>query len=399
MTVSPSLSDCSDWPLDPEVIYLNHGAFGSCPRPVQEAATAFRLRFERAPMQFVLRDAESLIDEARVAASSLMGADGEDLVFLPNATTAVCTVLASLPARPGDELLVTDHAYNACRNALDVHARRTGMSVVVAGVPFPSAGPEEVIATILGAVTPRTRLALLDHVSSPTAMVFPVAALVRALEARGVDTLIDGAHAPGMLALDLRSLGATYYAANLHKWCGVPKTAAVLYVRRDRQAGLRPLVIGHGANSPRTDRSRFLLEFDWTGTHDPSAVLSLPAALQYMSALLPGGLPALRDRNHDLAVRARALLSDELGVPAPCPAEMLGAMATLPLPAKMAIPAPALYEALWRKHRIEAPVFEWSTPGRPMLRVCAQIYNELSQYQKLADAVRSELQLAAKSST
>jgi isopenicillin-N epimerase len=381
----------SDWPLDPEVVYLNHGAFGSCPRPVQEAADALRRRFERAPMQFVLRDAECLIDQARAAAAPLMGADGEDLVFVQNATTAVCTVLASLPARPGDELLVTDHAYNACRNALDLHARRTGMSVVVVRVPFPSAGPDEVVAAVLGAVTARTRLALLDHVTSPTALVFPVAALVRALTARGVETLIDGAHAPGMLHLDLRALGATYYAANLHKWCGVPKTAAVLYVRRDRQADLHPLVIGHGANSRRTDRSRFLLEFDWIGTHDPSAAMSLPAALRYMSGLLPGGLPALRARNHDLAVRARALLTDALGLEAPCPAEMLGAMATLPLPTTMSMSASALYEALWRKHRIEAPVFEWSSPGRPMLRVCAQIYNDLAQYERLAKAVLSEL--------
>jgi isopenicillin-N epimerase len=381
----------SDWPLDPEVIYLNHGAFGSCPRPVQQTADALRGRFERAPMQFVMRDAESLIDAARVAAATLMGADGEDLVFVQNATTAVCTVLASLPSRPGDELLVTDHAYNACRNALNLHARRTGMSVVVARVGFPCAGPDDVVAAVLGAVTPRTRLALLDHVSSPTALVFPIAELIRALTARGVDTLIDGAHAPGMVPVDLRALGATYYAANLHKWCGVPKTAAVLYVQRDRQADLHPLVIGHGASSPRTDRSRFLLEFDWTGTHDPSAVMSLPAALRYMSGLLPGGLPALRDRNHDLIVRARAQLMDALDIAAPCPAEMLGAMATLPLPASMTIATPVLYEALWRKHRIEAPVFEWPTPGRPMLRVCAQIYNDLPQYQKLADAVRSEL--------
>jgi len=381
----------SDWPLDPEVIYLNHGAFGSCPRPVQEIADALRGRFERAPMQFVLRDAEPLIDQARAAAASLMGADGEDLVFVQNASTAVSTVLASLPIRTGDELLTTDHAYNACRNALDLHARRTGMSVVVARVPFPCAGPDEIVAAVLGAVTPRTCLALLDHVTSPTALVFPLAELVRALTARGVDTLIDGAHAPGMVPVDLRALGATFYAANLHKWCGVPKTAAVLYVRRDRQTDLHPLVIGHGANSPRTDRSRFLLEFDWIGTHDPSAAMSLPAALRYLSGLLPGGLSELRARNRDLVVRARALLIDALGVAAPCPAEMLGAMATLPLPARMPMPAPALYEALWRKHRIEAPVFEWPSPGRPMLRVCAQIYNHLPQYERLAEAVLSEL--------
>lgn len=374
--------------------YLNHGAFGSCPRPVLEAAHALRERFERAPMQFVLRDAEALIDEARVSASALMGADGEDLVFVPNATTGVCTVLASLPARPHDdraELLVTDHAYNSCRNALEFHARRTGMRVVVAPVPFPLAGPDDVVAAVLGAVTPRTRLALLDHVTSPTALVFPVAALVRALSVQGVDTLIDGAHAPGTVPVDLRALGATYYVANLHKWCGVPKTAAVLYVQRDRQPDVHPLVIGHGANSPRADRSRFLLEFDWTGTHDPSATMSLPVALRFMSGLLPGGLPALRARNHDLAVRARALLADALGLAPPCPDDMLASMAALPLPMSMSMSAAALYEALWRKHHIECPVYDFPTPGRALIRICAQIYNDLSQYQRLADAVAQEL--------
>ena len=381
----------ADWPLDPAVTYLNHGAFGSSPRAVTDTANAFRERFEREPMQFVLRDAEGLLDAARASASALMGADDEDLVFLPNTTTAVSTVLASLPERPDDELLVTDHAYNACRNALNFHARRTRMRVVVAKVPFPLRGPEDVVAAVLGAVTARTRLALLDHVTSPPALVFPVADLVRDLSARGIDTLIDGAHAPGMVAVELRALGATYYAANLHKWCGVPKTAAVLYVRRDRQPDVHPLTIGHGSNSPRTDRSRFRLEFDWTATHDPSAALSLPAALAYMGSLLPGGLPALRARNHDLAVQARSLLAATLELPLPCPSEMLGAMAALPLPTSRSMSAAALYEILWRKHRIECPVFDWPSPGCALIRFCAQIYNDLSQYQRLAEAVATEL--------
>ena len=221
---------------------------------------------------------------------------------------------------------------------------------------------------------------------------FPIGALVAALEARGVDTLIDGAHAPGQIAVDLRALGPTYYAANLHKWCCAPKTAAVLYVRRDRQPHVHPLVVSHGANAPRTDRPRFLLEFDWPGTHDPAPALSLPAALAYLDDLLPGGLPALRARNHDLVVRARRLLADALAVDLPCPPEMLGSMATLPLPARAApIGAAALYEALWRRHRIEAPVFHWPGRGRPMFRVSAQIYNQLPDYQRLAEALAAEL--------
>ncbi|HVR63843.1 MAG TPA: aminotransferase class V-fold PLP-dependent enzyme [Polyangia bacterium] len=384
--------DNPDWLLDPGVTYLNHGAFGSCPRPVQAAAQEFRARFERAPMQFVLREVEALLDQSRAAAGELLGADAQDLAFVTNATTAVSTVLASLSLHAGDELLVTDHAYNACRNAVDFHARRTGARVVMAPVPFPVAGPDEIVAAVLGAVTPRTRLALLDHITSPTALVFPVGPLVAALEARGVDTLIDGAHAPGQIAVDVHALGPTYYAANLHKWCCVPKTAAVLYVRRDRQPHLHPLVVSHGANAPRTDRPRFLLEFDWTGTHDPAPALSLPAALAYLGRLLPGGLAALRERNHDLVLRARRLLADALEVDLPCPDSMLGSMATLPLPARAAPMGPAaLYEALWRRHRIEAPVFDWPARGRPMFRVSAQIYNRLPDYERLAGALAAEL--------
>ncbi|MEA2699968.1 MAG: isopenicillin-N epimerase [Myxococcales bacterium] len=387
-------SSLGDWPLDPAVTYLNHGAYGSCPHPIQEAARAFRARFERAPMQFVLREVEGLLDQARAAAGTLLGAEADDLVFVTNATTAVNTVLASLSFDPGDELLVTDHAYNACRNALAFHAQRTGARVVVAKVPFPLADVEEIIAAVMGAVTPRTRLALLDHVSSPTALVFPVELLVPALAARGVDTLIDGAHAPGMVPVDLRAFRPTYYAANLHKWCCLPKTAAVLYVQRDRQPHLRPLVISHGANSPRSDRSRFRVEFDWTGTHDPSPAMSLPAALDYLAGLLPGGLPALRARNHELVVTARRQLADALGVPLPCPDELLGSMAALPLPTTPTATTPAdLYETLWRRHQIEAPVYDWPAPGNPFIRVSAQIYNDESQYRRLAQVLIAELNL------
>lgn len=380
-----------EWLLDPSLTYLNHGGFGSCPRAVMEVAQGFRARFERSPMQFVLRELESLLDEARAAVAAFVGADAADLVFVPNATTGVNAVLASLSLQPGDELLVTDHGYSACRNALDHHARRLRCRVVVARVPFPLGGAAELTEAVLAAVTSRTRLALLDHVSSPTAVVFPVGELVRQLEARGVDTLIDGAHAPGQVSLDLRALGATYYVANFHKWCCAPKSAGMLHVRRDRQRQIRPLVIGHGASSPRGDRSRFFLEFDWTGTHDPAAVLSIPFALDYLGRLLPGGLPALQARNHTLAVEARRLIAAALGIPLPCPDDLIGSMAALPLPDAPARAGESLYDALVRRHRIEVPVADWPARPRRLLRISAQLYNHLPQYQQLARAVGDEL--------
>src|SRR5207253_9824078 len=284
------------WTLDSAVAFLNHGSFGACPRPVLEAQQRLRERLERQPVRFFVRDLEPLLDDARSALAAFLGADPEGLVFVTNATTAVNAVLRSLALAPGDQLLVTDHAYNACRNALDVVAAAAGARVVVVPVPFPLASADAVVEAVLAQVTPHTRLALLDHVTSPTGLVLPIERIVRELAARGVDTLVDGAHAPGMLPLDIRSIGAAYYAGNLHKRVCEPKGAAFFVVREDRRATVHPAVISHGANSTRTDRSRFHLEFDWIGTIDPTPWLCVSAALRFLPSLVAGGWPGMMRR-------------------------------------------------------------------------------------------------------
>ena len=359
---------------------------------------------ERQPVTFFVRDLEGLLDDARARLARFVGAHPQDLVFVPNATTGVNAVLRSLRFRPGDELLVTDHEYNACRNALDFVAQRSRARVVVAPVPFPLRGPAQVIAAVLDRVTRRTRLALLDHVTSQTGLVLPLERLVRELAGRGVETLVDGAHAPGMVPLELETLGAAYYTGNGHKWMCAPKGAAFLHVRRDLQAAIRPLVISHGANSPRTDRSRFLIEFGWTGTDDPSPFLALPKALECVGALLPGGWPALMHRNRELALAARRVLCDTLGIAAPSPDAMIGALAAVPIPdAPPAAAAPTsplyqdpLQETLLARHGIEVPVIPWPAPPRRLLRVSAQLYNRLPQYERLAGALATELAAAAR---
>jgi len=381
------------WTLDPENLFLNHGSFGACPRPVLEEQDRWRGRMERQPVQFLSRDIEGLLDGARARLAAFVGARPEDLVFVSNATAGVNAVLRSLEFHAGDELLVTNQEYNACRNALEFVAGRAGAKVVVAELPFPVDDPRQVVETILAKAGPHTRLALLDHVTSQTALVLPVEDLVREFSARGILVLVDGAHAPGMLPLDLETLGADFYTGNCHKWICAPKGAALLWVRRDRQDLVRPTSISHGANSPRTDRSRFLLEFGWTGTDDPTAALCVPAALDFLEAALPGGWPAVLARNHALAIYARRHLCEALGIPLPCPEIMLGSMAALPLPdgdpAPPAVPGwrDPLQETLHNRFGIEVPVITWPAPPRRLLRISAQLYNAPAQYRRLAEAL------------
>jgi isopenicillin-N epimerase len=392
----PPSSFAALWTLDPGLEFLNHGSFGAAPRAVLEAQAEWRARLERQPLQF-FRELEPHLDAARAALGAFVGADPDDLAFVSNATSGVNTVVRSLQLQPGDELLTTDHVYNACRNALRLHEPR-GVRVIVAQVPFPLRSPGQVIEAVLAKATPRTRLALLDHVTSPTGLVFPVAELVRALGERGVDTLVDGAHAPGMVALDLRALGAAYYTGNCHKWLCAPKGSAFLHVRRDRQDGILPLTIGHGFNSTRTDRSRFRLLFDWTGTADPTPFLCIPVALEFLGSLLPGGWPELMRRNRALALSAQGILSEALDIARPAPPEMIGSLAAVPLPpfaredgAGPPSPPSPLQRALLLRHRIEVPVMPFPAPPARVLRVAAQVYNSKEQVHSLAAALRALL--------
>jgi isopenicillin-N epimerase len=387
--------DPAVWPLDPRVVFLNHGSFGSCPRAVLEAQQRLRERLERQPIQFFMRDLEAMVDAARASLAQFVGADAEDLVFVPNATVGVNTVLHSLRFEPGDELLVTDHEYNACRNAFEHAAERSGARTVVVPVPFPLRNAQEVVAAILERVTPRTRLALIDHVTSQTGLVMPIETLVKELHARGVDTLVDGAHAPGMVPLDVRRIGAAYYTGNCHKWLCAPKGAAFLCVRRDRQRAVRPLVISHGANSERTDRSRYLIEFGWTGTGDPTAALCVPEALRSIGSLAPGGWPEVMRRNHELALAARRILCDALAIDPPAPEQMIGTLVSVPIrDAQVArvrdtFHLDPLQEQLLAEHSIEVPVISWPRWPRRLVRVSAQLYNSIPQYEKLASALRT----------
>ncbi len=342
---------------------------------------------EREPVDFLVKALPPRLDAARQALAMFLNADPQDLVFVANATAGVNAVLRSLAFEPGDELLLTNHTYAACRKTVDFVTARSGARVVVANLPFPCRHEDEIVAAVLQCVSARTRLALLDHVTSPTALILPIARLVADLRARGVDTLVDGAHAPGMVPLALSDLDAAYYTGNAHKWLCAPKGAAFLHVRRDRQAALHPTVISHGYTAG------FHAEFDWTGTLDPTPWLCIPTALQYMGGLLRGGWPQVMATNRALALQARALLLQALAVAAPCPESMIGSIASIPLPAAAAgAPGARLDSKGLHDWFRERGVETWLYPHPlPLLRISAQLYNNLGQFEKLAQLLGEAL--------
>ena len=378
-------------------MYLTHGTYGACPRPVLEAQHAMLMELETNPIGFLTRDLEERWDAARRDVARFLHADPEGLVAVPNATTGVATVLASLRLRPGDEVLTDDHEYNATLNALATTAERARAQVVRVTIPLPIRHPEEVVEALLAGVTPRTRLALVSHVTSPSGLVFPIETIVRELDRLGVDTLVDAAHAPGMVPVQLEALGAAYWTGNGHKWLCGPKTSGMLVVREDRRSAILPLVTSHGRNDPRADRPVLWKEFDWQGTLNPTAFLTLPEAIRVVGDLDPAGWPGHMAANRALALEARALLNERLDLAPIAPDSMVGSMASIRLPVALDdAEADELTRTMARDDRIEAPVIAFpvraaradgAPPASTLLRISAQRYNEPADYERLADAL------------
>jgi isopenicillin-N epimerase len=387
------------WRLDSSVTFLNHGSYGACPEPVLAIQHELREHLEAEPVRFLTGELPARLDTARHAVARFLCADPDGLAFVANATTGINTVVQSLRFEPGDELLTDDHEYNATINALRAVAERDGARVVIARIPFPIERPDQAVDAIMAAVTDRTRLAMLSHVTSSTALILPIAAIVAELDRRGVDTLVDGAHAPGMVPVDVDGLGAAYWTGNGHKWLCGPKGTGMVWVRADRRDRIHPLVVSHGANADLEGRTRFRHEFDWVGTSDPTGYLALPTAIDWMrDHAVPdgGGWPAVMAANHALAVEARDGLTSALAIEPPAPDAMLGSMATVFLDSvRGEAGARALSEALEREDRIQVPVGLWparsargdGTPTRVTVRISAQRYNEPEDYERLADAL------------
>jgi isopenicillin-N epimerase len=371
--------------LEPGVDFLNHGSFGAVPQVVFEAQTEWRRRIEAAPVEVIARRRVGLIDIAKQAVGQWLGMRPEDFGLVTNATEGVNAVLHSLRFSPEDELLTTSHVYNAVRQAMKFTCAKSGAACREVDVPLPVRGPEEIADAVLAAVTDRTRLVVIDHVTSPTALVFPVEQIIARCSGRGVDVLVDGAHAPGMVALDVARLGAAYYTGNLHKWAMAPRGAAFLWVRPDRQAQIHPAVVSHHFGEG------FCREFSWQGTRDLGAWLAVPRALRFITEL---GGDAVREHNHAMATWAHQMLCGRLAVReplSPLDGSMLGSMAAVPLPdalAELGDPeVEALQQRLHDEYRVEVPLMRFG--GRLLLRVSCQVYNTAAQYTRVAEVMRS----------
>lgn len=384
------------WSLEQSRLFLNHGSFGACPDFVIAEQRKWQELMEQEPVRFFEELMPGLLQSSRQALGKFLHCSPEDLAFVSNATSGVNTVLRSLQFERGDEILVPNHAYQACRNSIDFVARRWGAKVVEVNIPFPIEGPQTVIGLMKSAYTSKTKLVMIDTVTSPTGLLMPFEELTAYFESRGVEVLLDAAHGIGMIPLNLVTLGASYVTSNCHKWLCAPKGTAFLYVREDKQKKIQPLTISHGHTYPLGETTRFRHEFDWTGTQDISGWCALPAVIEGMADLVDGGWEGIMQHNHELAIQGRDILCDRLGIEQPCPNEMIACISTIKLPGeilpkeKMHEPDP-LHHILSEKYNIQVPVWTWPSPAGRYLRISAQLYNSIEQYERLADALVNEL--------
>lgn len=379
------------WMLDPTVTYLNHGTVGAPPIPVIARWRAIQDEIELQPAQFLLREladydavGKPASPRMRVAAQEVadfVGCEVEQFGFVDNATAGCNAVLRSFPFRAGDEILVMNLGYGGVNRAVDYAAEQKGCTVRVVDLPRPGAQPHEFVSAVGAAIASSTRMVVIDHITSQTALVLPLADIAAACHRHGVVVLADGAHAPGAIPLDVESLGVDFYVANLHKWLWTPRSCGFVWAADEHVAHLHPTVISWGY------RNGMAAEFDLVGTRDPSPFLTAPYAISLWKEW--GGQKIL-DYNHETVVRNARRLAEAWGTEFTIPEEMIGPMAYVTLPdglGSVTSDAVALQESLLADDRIEVPVF--ADNGRLTCRISAQIYNDDNDFAFLIDAVKS----------
>lgn len=373
----------SQFLLDPDIIFLNHGSFGATPRPVFTAYQQWQRRLENQPVHFLTQELGDHLATARQALGNLINAPATDLVYVPNATFAVNIVARSLQLGPGDELLTTDHEYGACLNTWEFMSRQRGFTIVRQPLPLPTTSQATLADQLWAGVTPRTRAIFLSHITSATALTLPVADICARARAAGILTIVDGAHTVGQIPLNMATIGADFYTSNNHKWLMAPKGSAFLYARPEVQHLLQPLVVGWGwgENRTLTYGSDFLDYQQWLGTNDLSAYLATPDAITFQHN---HNWPLVREVCHQMAIATLHRLSAITGLPPVYPptAELCNQLFVAPLPP---VDVVAFKNALYTQYRIEVPVLNWQ--HHTFIRVSVQGYNTPADLDALVQAV------------
>ena len=384
------------WQHDPEIVFLNHGSFGSTPIEILKRQQELRMQMESESVRFMVRELYELYQISIGKLVQFIGADPNDLVFVKNATMGVNTVIHSLDWEKGDEILIHSHAYGACANTIRYYANKYGVKIVCATLPFPVSHDDEIIDAFIKEITPKTKLALVDHITSPTGIIFPVETLVEQLQAKGVDVLVDGAHAPGQIPLHLKQLNAAYYVGNCHKWICSPKGSAFLQVRKDKQEKIFPLQISHEFDAPVDSEKKWQGKFFWPGTDDYTAYCCVGDAIDYMSEI-GGGWKKIMESNREKALKGRALLSEMLDVPNAAPEKMIANLATIPLGEAKAPEygfnfISPLQNELFHRYKIEVPIIFFSiNKTHQYVRIATQLYNSVEQIEYLGRSLKNLL--------
>ncbi len=367
--------------LDPSITFFNHGSFGACPRSVFEVYQDWQLQLERDPVDFIQRRLPGLLREAREVLAAYVGATMDQLIFVPNATYAINVVARSIDLQSGDEVLGTNHEYGAVNNTWQFNCEKHDAKYVQAEIAIPVTDAESVVDQIWERVTDRTRVIILSHITAPTALIMPVKLVCERARKAGIITVIDGAHALGQVDLMLDDMGADYYTGNAHKWLCAPKGSAFLYSRLGIHSTLQPLVVSHGW-SHRDSESTLENYFGWTGTDDPSAYLSIPAAIEFQREY---NWHAVRQNCHDVASRLRKSIQEMSGLPPICPdsTEWYAQLFTALLPQCFGLDTRA---RLWDEYRIEVPVMKF-LDKYPIIRISMQAYNTQEDVDKLLGAL------------
>lgn len=368
--------------LDPQVTFLNHGSFGACPRPVMETYQQWQHRLEWQPVQFLANDLTAHLAQARQTLGQLINAPAGDLVFVPNATYAVNLVARSLQLQAGDEVLATDHEYGACQFTWQFLSQKQGFRYVQQSIPLPVRSDEEIVEQFWQGVTAHTKVIFISHITSPTALCLPIAAICARARQQGILTVVDGAHALGQLDLDMVTIGADFYTSNAHKWLCAPKGSAFLYTRPEQQPLIEPLIVSWGWDKNRTMHlgSDYLDYLEWSGTMDPSAYLSVPAAIQFQAE---HNWPAVRQQCHQLVTQAITRIGELTGREAIAPPHFYHQMAAAPLPPISDLPA--FKARLYHDYQIEIPCTTWK--NWQFIRISMQGYNSQQDIDTLLAAL------------